>query len=37
MTLANQKRRGVQMNMAYKGRQVVLTYEIPLGEIVMDF
>jgi GTP-binding protein LepA len=36
MTLANQKR-GVQMNMAYKGRQVVLTYEIPLGEIVMDF
>jgi GTP-binding protein LepA len=36
MTLANQKR-GVQMNMAYKGRQVVLTYEMPLGEIVMDF
>ena len=36
MTLANQKR-GVQLNMAYKGRQVVLTYEIPLGEIVMDF
>ncbi len=36
MTLANQKR-GIQMNMAYKGRQVVLTYEMPLGEIVMDF
>ncbi|TXH90102.1 MAG: elongation factor 4 [Rhodoferax sp.] len=36
MTLANQKR-GVQMNMAYKGRQVVLTYEMPLGEIVLDF
>ena len=36
MTLANQKR-GMQLNMAYKGRQVVLTYEIPLGEIVMDF
>jgi GTP-binding protein LepA len=36
MTLANQKR-GLQLNMAYKGRQVVLTYEIPLGEIVMDF
>ncbi|MDR3370553.1 translation elongation factor 4 [Rhodoferax sp.] len=36
MTLANQKR-GVQMNMAYKGRQVVLTYDMPLGEIVMDF
>ncbi|HEY8905935.1 MAG TPA: translation elongation factor 4, partial [Rhodoferax sp.] len=36
MTLANQKR-GMQMNMAYKGRQVVLTYDMPLGEIVMDF
>jgi GTP-binding protein LepA len=36
MTLANQKR-GVQINMAYKGRQVVLTYEMPLGEIVLDF
>ena len=36
MTLANQKR-GVQMNMAYHGRQVMLTYEMPLGEIVRDF
>ena len=36
MTLANQKR-GIQMNMAYKGRQVVLTYEMPLAEIVLDF
>jgi len=36
MTLANQKR-GMQMNMAYKGRQVVLTYEMPLAEIVLDF
>jgi GTP-binding protein LepA len=36
MTLAVQKR-GVQMNMAYKGRQVVLTYEMPLAEIVLDF
>ena len=36
MTLANQKR-GVQLNMAYKGRQVVLTYDMPLGEIVLDF
>ncbi len=36
MTLANQKR-GVQLNMAYKGRQVVLTYDLPLGEIVLDF
>ena len=36
MTLANQKR-GQQKNMAYHGRQVMLTYEIPLGEIVLDF
>ncbi|MFZ3126196.1 MAG: translation elongation factor 4 [Acidovorax sp.] len=36
MTLANHKR-GVQMNMAYHGRQVMLTYEMPLGEIVLDF
>ena len=36
MTLANQKR-GMQLNMAYHGRQVMLTYDIPLGEIVLDF
>ncbi len=36
MTLANQKR-GNQLDMAYAGRQVKLTYEIPLGEIVLDF
>ncbi|MGI4778500.1 MAG: translation elongation factor 4 [Janthinobacterium lividum] len=36
MTLAVQKR-GVQLNMAYHGRQVMLTYEMPLGEIVLDF
>ena len=36
MTLANQKR-GLQMNMSYHGRQVMLTYEMPLGEIVLDF
>ena len=36
MTLANQKR-GVQQNMAYHGKQVMLTYELPLGEIVLDF
>ena len=36
MTLANHKR-GVQLNMAYHGKQVMLTYEIPLGEIVLDF
>lgn len=36
MTLANHKR-GVQLNMAYHGKQVMLTYELPLGEIVLDF
>ena len=36
MTLANQKR-GVQVQMAYHGRQVHLTYEMPLAEIVLDF
>jgi GTP-binding protein LepA len=36
MTLCNAKR-GVQLNMAYHGRQVHLTYEIPLNEIVLDF
>lgn len=36
MTLANQKR-GVQINMTYHGRQVMLVYEIPLAEIVLDF
>jgi len=36
MTLANQKR-GMQINMAYHGRQVMLTYDMPLGEIVLDF
>jgi GTP-binding protein LepA len=36
LTLANQKR-GVQRNMQYAGRQVMLTYELPLNEVVMDF
>ena len=36
MTLANQKR-GTQINMAYHGRQVLLTYDLPLAEIVLDF
>ncbi|MVW71896.1 translation elongation factor 4 [Bordetella sp. 15P40C-2] len=36
MTLCNQKR-GIQINMSYHGRQVHLTYEIPLAEIVLDF
>jgi GTP-binding protein LepA len=36
MTLANQKR-GNQLNMSYHGKQVMLTYEMPLAEIVLDF
>jgi GTP-binding protein LepA len=36
MTLATGKR-GAQKNMAYHGRQVHLTYEMPLAEIVLDF
>jgi len=30
-------KRGVQTNMQYVGRQVQLTYEIPMAEIVLDF
>jgi GTP-binding protein LepA len=36
ITLANQKR-GAQRNLQYLGRQVMLTYELPLNEVVMDF
>jgi GTP-binding protein LepA len=36
MTLCNGKR-GTQRNMQYMGRQVLLTYELPLNEVVMDF
>jgi GTP-binding protein LepA len=36
LTLCNQKR-GTQRNMQYLGRQVMLTYELPLNEVVMDF
>ncbi len=36
ITLCNQKR-GVQKNLQYVGRQVMLTYEMPLAEVVMDF
>jgi GTP-binding protein LepA len=36
MTLATEKR-GVQKNMQYVGRQVMLNYELPLAEVVMDF
>src|SRR5438874_3349608 len=31
------ERRGAQKNMQYLGRQVMLTYELPLAEVVMDF
>jgi GTP-binding protein LepA len=36
ITLCTQKR-GVQVNMQYAGRQVILTYDMPLNEVVMDF
>jgi GTP-binding protein LepA len=36
ITLCTQKR-GAQRNMQYLGRQVMLTYELPLNEVVMDF
>jgi GTP-binding protein LepA len=36
ITLCTAKR-GVQINMQYHGKQVMLTYEIPLAEIVLDF
>ncbi len=31
------EKRGVQKNMQYLGKQVALTYEIPLSEVVIDF
>jgi GTP-binding protein LepA len=36
ITLCNQKR-GSQIDMQYMGRQVMLTYEMPMNEVVMDF
>ncbi len=36
ITLCEQKR-GAQVNMLYRGRQVQLTYDMPLAEVVMDF
>jgi GTP-binding protein LepA len=36
MTLCNEKR-GTQINMQYMGRQVMLTYDLPMAEVVMDF
>ncbi len=31
------EKRGVQTNMQYLGRQVSMTYELPLSEVVLDF
>ena len=36
MTLCNQKR-GTQVDMKYMGHQVMLKYDLPLNEVVMDF
>lgn len=36
MTLC-MERRGLQIKMLYVGRQISLTYEIPLSEVVLDF
>jgi GTP-binding protein LepA len=36
ITLCTQKR-GVQIDMSYHGKQVKLIYEMPMGEIVLDF
>ncbi len=36
MTLCTTKR-GLQKNMQYMGRQVMLSYEMPLNEVVLDF
>lgn len=31
------EKRGVQVSMTYHGKQVALTYELPMAEVVMDF
>jgi GTP-binding protein LepA len=36
ITLCTQKR-GVQIDMSYHGKQVLLVYEMPMAEIVLDF
>ena len=36
MTLCQEKR-GIQINMQYLGKQVSMTYELPMNEVVLDF
>jgi GTP-binding protein LepA len=36
ITCASRKR-GVQKNLQYLGRQVQLVYELPMNEVVLDF
>jgi GTP-binding protein LepA len=36
LTLCTQKR-GVQQNLQYIGRQVIITFDLPLNEVVLDF
>jgi GTP-binding protein LepA len=31
------ERRGMQVNMTYHGKQVAVTYELPMAEVVLDF
>jgi len=31
------ERRGVQVNMTYSGRQIALTYDLPMSDVVSDF
>ncbi len=31
------EKRGVQTNMSYHGKQVAVTYELPMAEVVLDF
>ncbi|MDF1826906.1 MAG: translation elongation factor 4 [Legionellaceae bacterium] len=31
------ERRGLQVNMTYSGRQIALTYDLPMSEVVSDF
>jgi GTP-binding protein LepA len=33
----SQEKRGVQLNMQYVGKQISLTYELPMAEVVLDF